>query len=104
MASSNELISKLFEVANKFNTAIFVTHDQSGNLHGRPMRILKATNEEGFWLITSIDSPKVFCEFVCQSNYEGVGIEQGQQSWLVHARLYQMGFCEWKRYYYPRQI
>jgi general stress protein 26 len=76
MASSSDLISKLFEVANKFSVATFVTHDQAGNLHGRPMRILKANSSEGFWLVTAIDTPKVhYLIWLYSYGYAGVGIK-----------------------------
>lgn len=47
-----------YELAQYFNYGMFISVAKNGMLHSRPMAVLKADENEGFWLISSIDSPK----------------------------------------------
>ena len=49
----------LYELLKGFDTAMLVTHEPSGDLHGRPMAIAELSQDGDTYFATSIDSPKV---------------------------------------------
>jgi len=48
-----------YDLAKSFDTGMLVSVAKDCKLHARPMRVLKAAEGEGFWFVTTIDSPKV---------------------------------------------
>ena len=58
-SASNESKEHLFEVVERFDTAVLVTSAENGDFHGRPMSIAGKDGDGTLWFLTSIESPKI---------------------------------------------
>jgi general stress protein 26 len=67
-ASGQAEMDKLYKLANTFQSGMLVTKNPEGKLHGRPMRICKASVDEGFWMLTPSYAPKVRKDII-RTNY-----------------------------------
>ncbi len=47
-----------YDLAKNFDNGMLVTCSSSGLFHSRPMALLKASLDEGFWFISAVDAPK----------------------------------------------
>jgi general stress protein 26 len=47
------------ELLNEFDTAMVITRNRTGELHGRPMAVAEVGADGTLWFITSVDSTKV---------------------------------------------
>lgn len=50
---------KVWDMIKNIRTALFVTHDEDGGMHARPMAVNQRTFDGDLWFFTSVDSPKI---------------------------------------------
>ena len=50
---------KVWDMIKNIRTALFVTHDEDGGMHARPMVVNQRTFDGDLWFFTSVDSPKI---------------------------------------------
>jgi len=58
MSSQTESLSKFYELLNRFDTGMLITHCGGNTLHARPMAVAQVEDNCDLWFITSLDSPK----------------------------------------------
>jgi general stress protein 26 len=96
MANQNDT-EKLTSLLGEFETTMFVTRDEDGTLHSRPMSLIRPDGSDDLWFITSLQAalvdeikrdPRVNLSF--QSKRAHLAIEGRAQ--LVHdrARIQQL--------------
>lgn len=59
MAQPTDELQKFYELLNRFDTGILITHNGSTGLHGRPMAVAQVEGSCDVWFITGLDSPKI---------------------------------------------
>lgn len=59
MSANENTHEHLYKLLKGFDTAILVTQESSGDLHGRPMAIAELSEDGDTYFATSADSPKV---------------------------------------------
>ena len=50
---------KVWDMIKNIRTALFVTHDEDGGMHARPMAVNQRTFDGDLWFFTGVDSPKI---------------------------------------------
>ena len=51
--------SKVWDMIKNIRTALFVTHDEDGGMHARPMAVNQQVFEGDLWFFTDVNSPKI---------------------------------------------
>ena len=70
---------KFFELLGNFDTAVLVTHEKTGTLHGRPMYIAETNDDGGIWFITAANAPKVN---ELEKDTHILAVAQRERQWL----------------------
>jgi len=59
MAQPTDELQKFYELLNRFDTGILVTHIGPNGLHGRPMAVAQVEPNCDVWFLTGLDTPKI---------------------------------------------